>query len=179
MKKFLLSTVALAGLTAGAVAADLPMRAAPVAVAPAFTWTGFYIGVNVGSGWRNRNDNNFFDPGLVTFDRNAAAGITPFVLQPVTPAAGGFFGQGFGLGTAPLAGFLGGVQAGYNWQLTPGRGWVLGIEADAQVSNIGRRNNNENGGFLGTGAGAFGLGTAGFPASGAFQVANVTPQVGR
>jgi outer membrane immunogenic protein len=177
MKKFLLSTVALAGLTAGAVAADLPMRAAPVAVAPAFTWTGFYVGVNAGSGWRNDRNNFFGDPGLVTLDRNGAAGIIPAISQPVVPAAGGFFGQGFGNGTTPLAGFLGGVQAGYNWQLTPGHGWVLGVEGDIQVSNIGRRNNNDNGGFLGNGFGAFGtpgLGT-GF---GGFQAAAVTPQQG-
>jgi len=167
MKKFLLSSVALAGLTAGAVAADLPMRAAPVAVAPAFTWTGFYIGVNVGSGWRNRDNNEFRDPGFVV--PTTVGGV--LVTQPLVPTAGGFFGQGFGRGTAPLAGFLGGVQAGYNWQVTPGSGWVLGIEADAQVSNIGHNNNNDNGGFLGSGAGAFGFGTAGFP-GGAVVVAN-------
>jgi outer membrane immunogenic protein len=174
MKKFLLSTVALAGLTAGAVAADLPMRAAPVAVAPAFTWTGFYVGANVGSGWRNDRDNFFRDPGLVTLDRNGAAGIVPSFPQPVVPAAGGFFGQGFGNGTTPLAGLLGGVQAGYNWQVTPGHGWVLGVEGDIQVSDIGRRRNNDNGGFLGTGFGAFG--TPGFGTGfGGFQAAAVSP----
>jgi outer membrane immunogenic protein len=45
MKKLLLSTVAFASLTAGAMAADLPSRRvapAPFVAVPVFTWTGFY-----------------------------------------------------------------------------------------------------------------------------------------
>jgi len=64
MKKLLLSSVALLGLTVAATAADLPRRVAPapyVPVAPAFTWTGFYIGVNAGYGWSNRNDDPCLD----------------------------------------------------------------------------------------------------------------------
>ncbi len=61
MKNLLLSTVALAGLTAGAVAADLPMRAAPpapvVAAVPVFTWTGFYVGVNGGYAFGDERNN--------------------------------------------------------------------------------------------------------------------------
>src|SRR5215204_3187190 len=58
MKKFLLSSVALLGFTAGAMAADLPRRAPPVFVpVPVFTWTGFYVGVNAGYGWNNGDDN--------------------------------------------------------------------------------------------------------------------------
>jgi len=54
----LLSASALcAGLCQGASAADLGVRAAPppapVVIAP--TWTGFYIGGNVGAGWA-KND---------------------------------------------------------------------------------------------------------------------------
>jgi outer membrane immunogenic protein len=61
MKNILLSTVAFVGLTAGAMAADLPMRAAPpapmpVAIAPAFTWTGFYVGVNGGVAFQDDNN---------------------------------------------------------------------------------------------------------------------------
>ncbi len=60
MKNILLSAVALVGLTAGALAADLPMRAAPppapvVAVPPAFTWTGLYVGVNGGVAFQDEN----------------------------------------------------------------------------------------------------------------------------
>jgi len=56
MKKLLLSSVALLGFTAGAMAADLPRRAAPPAYfapVPVFTWTGFYVGVNAGYAWNN------------------------------------------------------------------------------------------------------------------------------
>src|SRR5262245_34756038 len=61
MKKYLLTVLAAAGLLSGpAVAADLPMRAAaPVPyVAPVFTWTGFYIGGNVGAAWFERRWND-------------------------------------------------------------------------------------------------------------------------
>jgi len=65
MKKILLSTVALIGLTVTAAAADLPSRHAPAMVAPVvpvFTWTGFYVGVNAGYGWGNDDNRGF---GLV------------------------------------------------------------------------------------------------------------------
>ena len=72
MKKFLLSSVALLGFTAGAMAADLPRRAAPPAYfapVPVFTWTGFYVGVNAGYGWNNSDDKTCigcFGGGVVT-----------------------------------------------------------------------------------------------------------------
>jgi outer membrane immunogenic protein len=54
MRKILLSSVALLGLTAGAFAADLPSRKeAPVYIPPppVFTWTGVYVGGQVGYGF--------------------------------------------------------------------------------------------------------------------------------
>nr|WP_183752733.1 outer membrane protein [Pseudochelatococcus contaminans] len=63
MKKVLIGGVVATGLLASgaAFAADLPSRqvepVAPVYAAPAFTWTGFYVGVNAGYAW-NANDNN-------------------------------------------------------------------------------------------------------------------------
>ncbi|RDI52376.1 hypothetical protein DES45_1151, partial [Microvirga subterranea] len=66
MKKILLSSVALLGLTATAMAADLPSRrAAPapiIAAVPVFTWTGFYVGVNAGYGWNTNSDDRYYDP---------------------------------------------------------------------------------------------------------------------
>ncbi|HEX2555829.1 MAG TPA: outer membrane beta-barrel protein [Microvirga sp.] len=85
MKKILLSTVAFAGLTAGAMAADLPARAAPpapVMAVPVFTWTGFYVGVNGGvafqdedsrggrraRGGRDGNDSSILGGGQVGYN---------------------------------------------------------------------------------------------------------------
>ncbi|TDR84546.1 outer membrane protein [Enterovirga rhinocerotis] len=53
MKKFLLAATALTAMSGVALAADLPYRrAAPAPIAayvpPAFTWTGFYVGLNAG-----------------------------------------------------------------------------------------------------------------------------------
>jgi outer membrane immunogenic protein len=50
----LLLSTAISALTASsAFAADLPVKAAPFAPAPVATWTGFYIGANLGYGWAN------------------------------------------------------------------------------------------------------------------------------
>src|SRR5499433_1044225 len=52
------SVVALAALgVVPAIAADLPTKAppAPVYAPPPFTWTGFYVGGNIGGAWRNDN----------------------------------------------------------------------------------------------------------------------------
>lgn len=44
--------ILVGGLGSSAMAADLPVKApAPQVVAPTTTWTGFYIGGNVGYGW--------------------------------------------------------------------------------------------------------------------------------
>ena len=55
MKKFLLATVAIAAMSAPAFAADLaarPYTKAPAYVAaPVMSWTGFYIGANIGGAW--------------------------------------------------------------------------------------------------------------------------------
>ena len=57
MKKFLLAGAALIALgVSAASAADIQRRQvmpgkAPVYVAPAYNWTGFYVGINGGGGW--------------------------------------------------------------------------------------------------------------------------------
>src|SRR5438309_11851899 len=49
LKKFLISTAAVATMAGSALAADLPRRAPPPPPPlPVFTWTGFYIGINGG-----------------------------------------------------------------------------------------------------------------------------------
>jgi outer membrane immunogenic protein len=121
LSKLLLATIMLFALGAGgsALAADMAVKAPnPVAPAPAYSWTGFYIGGNGGYGWN--------DP-TVTFTPNDS------VSQTVT--CGGLFG-----GTCPPAtsfniqGALGGLQAGYNYQIN--QNWVFGVETDFDWSNI-------------------------------------------
>lgn len=55
MKTKILTGIGALMMASGAYAADLPRRTAPVAPAvramPAFTWTGFYAGVNAGYGF--------------------------------------------------------------------------------------------------------------------------------
>jgi outer membrane immunogenic protein len=52
MKKAALGIVAIAALIGTpALAADLPLKAPPPPPAPAVSWTGCYIGGNVGGGW--------------------------------------------------------------------------------------------------------------------------------
>jgi outer membrane immunogenic protein len=114
MKNILLSTVALVGFTAGAMAADLPMRApppAPVAIAPIFTWTGFYVGVNGGVAFQDENN-----------DRRRRG-----VVGRVNRGNGG----------GDDSSILGGAQIGYNMQFGM---FVAGVEADAQAIDFARIN---------------------------------------
>jgi outer membrane immunogenic protein len=123
-----LKGAAVAALTAvGAVAAqaaDLPTRKeapAPIFVPPPFTWTGFYVGVNAGGIWPSGSRSaSIFDPN---------SGID-----------GGFINAGFpgGLGSQS-AGFIGGGQAGYNWQTGA---FVLGVETDFDGSTLSKKFNN-------------------------------------
>ena len=139
-----LKGVAVAALTAvgtmAAQAADLPTRKeapAPIFVPPPFTWTGFYIGVNAGGIWPSGGrDASLFDPGFAGID-------------------GGFINAGFpgGLGSQS-AGFIGGGQAGYNWQTGA---FVLGVETDFDGSTLSKSFNNVGGPFAGPAATASGL----------------------
>jgi outer membrane immunogenic protein len=118
MKKLLLSTVAFGALAGPAIAADMmPLPVAPpVAVC---IWCGFYVGVNMG-----------YTNSIDTYDTN---GTVSFI-NPANPAnAVAFAGALATLGTASFSpsnnGFIGGGQAGYNWQF----GAILaGLETDFQ-----------------------------------------------
>jgi outer membrane immunogenic protein len=118
MKKLLLAGVAIAGLVAGASAAsaaDLPVRSAPppapmIAAIPIFTWTGFYVGAQVGYAWGDNNNDNI--PGGA-FVATPAGTLVPF--------DGGFGGDNDG--------FLAGVHAGYNYQFGS---IVVGVEGDIE-----------------------------------------------
>jgi outer membrane immunogenic protein len=110
------AAIALAPLSA--LAADMPVRApapAPVFVAPIFSWSGFYVGLNLGASFGGSD--------------NAATIGTPGFVGLVAP----------GIAPAALAvgdsGFVGGAQAGMNWQMGA---MVFGVEADIQFADQGK-----------------------------------------
>jgi outer membrane immunogenic protein len=137
----LLSTVALVGLTAGAVAADLPVRAAPPPIpVPIFTWSGFYVGVNAGWGWQDNNNDVFTDSGIFAVPV-LGGGVATYTLADPVP----FFGS-----SSNNDAFVGGAQIGYNFQPNPGGGFVWGIEADIQ--GVASDNNDNNNAFFAQGS---------------------------
>ncbi|HZN31195.1 MAG TPA: outer membrane beta-barrel protein [Xanthobacteraceae bacterium] len=122
MRKFLLVTAALVALADPAMAADLrarPVYKAPPAPPPVqFSWTGCSVGGHVGGLWARKDWS----------DRSIS-----FVPGEPIPS----FGQSFGGHDAD--GWLGGVQAGCDYQL--GGGIVIGIQGDyswtdAKGSNV-------------------------------------------
>jgi outer membrane immunogenic protein len=138
MRKSLMAATVLSALSAPAFAADLPSRqvapAAPVAYAPVFTWTGFYVGLNAGYGWANSNDVSFV---------NTVTGAT-------TTFSNGNDG-----------GFVGGGQLGYNFQTGA---FVFGLETDIQYADLGGSTTygvfgtyGNNGNYFGTVRGRLGF----------------------
>lgn len=121
MKKLLLSGVALIGISAATsvFAADLPRRyVPPPVVEPAFSWTGFYVGLNAGYGWNNMDDPTW------------------------RPYSGYNYGYNYGhhgLSINNDGGFVGGAQIGYNYEMGQGAfgRFVVGLEADIQYADIG------------------------------------------
>ena len=80
------------------------------------TWTGFYVGLNVGGTWGDNHVARFAAAGLVEDPLWLPA--TPFALS-ATGVASGNTGSGF----------IGGGQIGYNYQLAS---FLVGLEADIQ-----------------------------------------------
>jgi len=102
---------ALLAMTGAGQAADLsrpPPPAAPVYVPPPFSWTGFYVGGNLGGAWGH---GNITDSSGVSFSGNSNNGV-----------------------------FIGGGQAGFNYQIS---NFVIGVEGtfDWAANN----NNSTNG----------------------------------
>jgi len=112
MKKVLLSSIALVAFIASgpATAADIaltPIYKTPVASpSPHYNWTGFYVGVNAGYGFADTS--NSFSSNI--FDFLPSSAILPN-------------GKGF----------IGGAEAGYNWQ---NGNLVFGLEADISGSGM-------------------------------------------
>ena len=128
MKKFLAIGVALLSLASvnAASSADMSDKAPPAPIAPTYSWTGFYVGGNVGYGWH--------DP-TVTF-----AGNDPTTICILNANCGTVGSTAAGPVTYNLKGMTGGIQGGYNWQFDPR--WVLGAETDFNGSGIRGGGNN-------------------------------------
>jgi outer membrane immunogenic protein len=112
MSRFSIVSAALLSVLAAesAFAADLPVYTkAPVA--PVFSWSGPYIGLNVGYSWGRETVD-----GTVTGTSTTRATVTTLAPAPL-------FGGG------SLNGVLGGGQIGYNWQF---QNWLVGLEGDFQ-----------------------------------------------
>jgi outer membrane immunogenic protein len=84
------------------MAVRAPVYKAAPAAAPVWSWTGFYIGGNLG-GSIGRDPTTQSVPA-------ANATLATFTLSP--------------------AGFIGGGQIGYNYQFAPN--WLIGVEGDIQ-----------------------------------------------
>ncbi len=119
-KRWMMGVAAAALTVATAVAAqaaDLPTRKAPPApifVPPPFTWTGFYVGLNAGGVWSSGSRNaTLYAPGSDVFLSN-------------------YFPGGIGNNQS---GFIGGGQAGYNYQSGAA---VFGIETDFDGTSLSK-----------------------------------------
>jgi outer membrane immunogenic protein len=88
-------------------AADMAVKAAPLPMAAVFSWTGFYIGGNVGGAWSRNNGDSDFGPLFPCIESLPGGGDT--------------------------SGVIGGGQIGYNWQVNQ---FVLGVEADVVGSGL-------------------------------------------
>jgi outer membrane immunogenic protein len=117
MKRTICAALAATLAAGAAIAADIPARKAPPQVyappPPVMTWTGFYVGLNAGYTFGNRNDTVVSStpllPGLGIFTWALSA-------NAVLPARND--------------GFIGGGQIGYNWQFA--NNFLVGVEADIQ-----------------------------------------------
>jgi outer membrane immunogenic protein len=104
MKKILLSSVALLGLASGAMAADLPSRRAPAPIIASVP-VFTWTGFYVGvNAGYGWNTNDSITVGGVRFDLDDEGG------------------------------FVGGAQAGYNYQIGS---FVVGLEGDIQYADFG------------------------------------------
>src|ERR1043165_2354368 len=120
MKKLVLASIAGAAVIAitPSNAADLrrPVYTAPPPLVPirVFSWTGCYIGGNIGLG-RGRDTVSIPDLGATT----GLPELTGVSLPSVT---------------GNTSGIVGGGQVGCNYQFAPN--WLIGIEGDGEAANL-------------------------------------------
>ena len=118
MNKVLLGAVGAIAMITSASAADLaarPYTKAPVMVAAAYDWSGFYIGLNGGGAWSHK-----------CWDRNSFTFTLPQV-------GGVFTNPGGPEGCHDATGGTVGGQIGYRWQASS---WVFGVEAQGNWADL-------------------------------------------
>jgi outer membrane immunogenic protein len=128
VKKLLISSIAALGLIGTpAFAADMPINAPPPPFAPDYySWTGWYVGGNVGYSWGSAKSHFNVPPSSAPAPPGGAPITIPGI--PVT--------------VAQPEGVIGGGQVGYNWQASPN--WVFGLETDLQASGERANPNQTN-----------------------------------
>src|SRR6516162_4082636 len=105
MRKFLFAAAALNALAGPAVAADMRLPVYKAPVVPVWSWSGCYLGGHAGGLWAKSKDWIVRTPG------------------------GAFYGQS--LGEHALDSWLGGAQAGCDYQFAGG--FVIGIQGDSNA----------------------------------------------
>jgi outer membrane immunogenic protein len=106
------AAVAVGAVAVPALAADMPTKAQAPIAAPAYTWTGFYVGAHAGYRWA--------DPD---FTGSAYSVTGPFTTVNIPARNEGY----------RLNGGIVGGHAGYNYQFAPN--WLAGIEGDVTWGN--------------------------------------------
>ncbi len=108
--RLLVGIVFATAIAGPALAADLTMPFKAPSYAPPFSWTGTYVGADVGAAW-----GTFTVSPASTNNLTGAVGI---------PGA---------MSLSNNSSLIGGLQAGYNWQISQ---WVLGLEQDYQFTGL-------------------------------------------
>lgn len=131
IRKVLLSTVAIAAVSASAFAADLPSRRAPPVYVPPpvplFSWTGFYIGGDVGYAFGRDSVRQVGAPLGLGPDAYYQTGF------PNGTTGGAHIGYNFSTQSLPVLGQLAGGFSGLPFiGGFGGAGGVVGVEGDVQ-----------------------------------------------
>ena len=118
MKKFAFGMLAAVAMTGSAFAADMAPRytkAPPPAPVAIYSWTGCYIGANVGGGWHK-------------FEQNAPRNTNNVAFVPPLD-----------MGSSDNNAFIGGAQIGCDYQFAGN--WVVGVQGMFDFGDIRSRNN--------------------------------------
>jgi outer membrane immunogenic protein len=99
-----------------------PALAAPPAPVP-YSWTGFYVGANLGGAWGRFGSSTAVDCNVPSF---TPPSTFSYLCNTGFPGDAALVSAA-GSGRFDASGFTGGLQAGYNWQIA---NVVVGLESD-------------------------------------------------